>query len=143
MANDLQCSVKELISNKELKKKLDLKKYVGGSVGLPTLNDILKELDKPGRDPRQKIEVFEFDPTIQTIEDLRLGMTLPGIVTNITNFGCFVDIGIKENGLVHVSEIASRFVSNPAEVVSLHQHVTVKVVGIDLDRKRIALSMRD
>lgn len=142
MAKDLGCTVKDLIDNKQLKSKLDLNKYVSDKTGLPTLNDIMEELDKPGRDPRKKIEAFEFDPNIKTIEDLRAGMTLPGIVTNITNFGCFVDVGVKENGLVHISEIADRFVSDPTEVVSLHQYVRVKVLSVDLGRKRIQLSMK-
>ncbi len=142
MAKDLKCTVKDLIDNKELKKSLKLEKYVSDKVGLPTLNDIIEELDKPGRDPRKGIKVFEFDPNIKTIEDLREGMTLPGIVTNITNFGCFVDVGIKENGLVHVSELADRFVSDPTEVVSLHQHVEVRVLSVDTSRKRVQLSMK-
>ena len=142
MAKDLKGTVKDLIDNKELKKSLKLEKYVSDKVGLPTLNDIIEELDKPGRDPRKGIKVFEFDPNIKTIEDLREGMTLPGIVTNITNFGCFVDVGIKENGLVHVSELADRFVSDPTEVVSLHQHVEVRVLSVDISRKRVQLSMK-
>lgn len=142
MAKDLKCTVKDLIDNKDLKKSLKLEKYVSDKVGLPTLNDIMDELDKPGRDPRKGIKVFEFDPNIKTIEDLREGMTLPGIVTNITNFGCFVDVGIKENGLVHVSELADRFVSDPTEVVSLHQHVEVRVLSVDTSRKRVQLSMK-
>lgn len=142
MAKDLKCTVSELIQNKELKKSLDLKSYITDTVGLPTLNDIMEELDKPGRDPRKGIKMFEFDPNIRTIDDLREGMILPGIVTNITNFGCFVDVGIKENGLVHISEIADRFVSDPTEVVSLHQHVEVKVLSVDLARKRVQLSMK-
>ncbi len=142
MAKDLKSSVKELIENKELKKSLKLETYVTDTVGLPTLNDIIEELDKPGRDPRKAIKVFQFDQNIRTIEDLREGMILPGIVTNITNFGCFVDVGIKENGLVHISELADKFVSDPNEVVSLHQHVEVKVLSIDLGRKRVALSMK-
>lgn len=142
MAKDLKCTVKDLIDNKELKKSLKLEKYVSDKVGLPTLNDIIEELDKPGRDPRKGIKVFEFDPNIKTIEDLREGMILPGIVTNITNFGCFVDVGIKENGLVHVSELADRFVSDPTEVVSLHQHVEVRVLSVDISRKRVQLSMK-
>ncbi|WP_419033744.1 Tex family protein [Dysgonomonas gadei] len=142
MAKDLKCTVSELIRNKELKKSLDLKSYITDTVGLPTLNDIMEELDKPGRDPRKGIKMFEFDPNIRTIDDLREGMILPGIVTNITNFGCFVDVGIKENGLVHISEIADRFVSDPTEVVSLHQHVEVKVLSVDTARKRVQLSMK-
>lgn len=142
MAKDLKCTVKELIDNKKLKKDIDLNKYVDEQVGLPTLNDIIQELEKPGRDPRQSVKVFSFDPTISTINDLREGMTLPGIVTNITNFGCFVDVGIKENGLVHISELADRFVSDPNEVVSLHQHVEVRVISVDTIRKRVQLSMK-
>lgn len=142
MAKDLKCSVKELIENKELKKSLDLNKYVTDTVGLPTLNDIIEELEKPGRDPRKAIKVFQFDQNIRTIDELREGMVLPGIVTNITNFGCFVDVGIKENGLVHISELADKFVSDPNEVVSLHQHVEVKVLSVDMARKRVALSMK-
>ena len=142
MAKDLNCTVADLIKDKELRNKIDLKKYVTDTVGLPTLTDILQELDKPGRDPRQKIQVFEFDKNVRTLDDLQEGMELPGIVTNITNFGCFVDIGIKENGLVHVSQLADRFVSNPADVVRIHQHVRVKVMSIDHERKRIQLTMK-
>ena len=142
MAKDLNCTVADLIKNKELRSKIDLKKYVTDTVGLPTLTDILQELDKPGRDPRQKIQVFEFDKNVRTLDDLQEGMELPGIVTNITNFGCFVDIGIKENGLVHVSQLADRFVSNPTDVVRIHQHVRVKVMSIDHERKRIQLTMK-
>lgn len=142
MAKDLNCTVADLIKDKEIRSKIDLKKYVTDTVGLPTLTDILQELDKPGRDPRQKIQVFEFDKNVRTLDDLQEGMELPGIVTNITNFGCFVDIGIKENGLVHVSQLADRFVSNPADVVRIHQHVRVKVMSIDHERKRIQLTMK-
>jgi len=142
MAKDLKITVKELIENKELKKSLELNKYITDTVGLPTLTDIIEELDKPGRDPRKGIKMFEFDPGVRTIDDLREGMILPGIVTNITNFGCFVDVGIKENGLVHISELADKFVSDPTEVVSLHQHVEVKVMSVDLARKRVQLSMK-
>lgn len=142
MAKDLNCTVADLIKDKELRSKIDLKKYVTDTIGLPTLTDILQELDKPGRDPRQKIQVFEFDKNVRTLDDLQEGMELPGIVTNITNFGCFVDIGIKENGLVHVSQLADRFVSNPADVVRIHQHVHVKVMSIDHERKRIQLTMK-
>lgn len=142
MAKDLNCTVADLIKDKELRSKIDLKKYVTDTVGLPTLTDILQELDKPGRDPRQKIQVFEFDKNVRTLDDLQEGIELPGIVTNITNFGCFVDIGIKENGLVHVSQLADRFVSNPADVVRIHQHVRVKVMSIDHERKRIQLTMK-
>jgi len=142
MAKDLNCKVADLIKNKELRSKIVLDRYTSDTVGMPTLNDIMQELDKPGRDPREGIKVFAFDPNIRTIDDLREGMTLPGIITNITNFGCFVDIGIKEKGLVHVSNLADRFVSDPSEIVSLHQHVQVKVLNIDTERKRIGLSMK-
>lgn len=142
MSKDLKCSVADLIKNKELRSQIDIKNYVTDTVGLPTLTDILQELDKPGRDPRQKIQVFEFDKNVQTIDDLREGMELPGIINNITNFGCFVDIGIKENGLVHISQLADKFVSDPTTVVSMHQHVRVRVLSIDHERKRIQLTMK-
>lgn len=142
MAKDLKCSVADLITDKALKKKLKLTDYLTDKVGMPTLLDIMEELDKPGRDPRQTIQVFAFDPTVKTIEDLKEGQVLPGIVTNITNFGCFVDVGIKENGLVHISELADRFVSDPTQVVSIHQHIKVKVLSVDLSRKRVQLSMK-
>jgi len=142
MAKDLDCDITELIKNKELKKKLRLEDYVTEKTGMPTLQDIMEELDKPGRDPRQGIQVFEFDPNVRTITDLREGQILPGIVSNITNFGCFVDIGIKEKGLVHISEMADRFVSDPTAIVSVHQHIQVKVLSVDLERKRIQLSMK-
>ena len=142
MAKDLKCTVTDLINRKELRSRIQIEKYVTDTVGLPTLTDIMQELDKPGRDPRQQIEVFQFDPNVRTIDDLKEGMELPGIVTNITNFGCFVDIGIKENGLVHVSQLADKFVSDPTTVVSIHQHVRVKVLSIDHERKRIQLTMK-
>lgn len=142
MAKDLKCSVADLIKNKELRSQIDIKNYVTDTVGLPTLTDILQELDKPGRDPRQKIQIFEFDKNVQTIDDLQEGMELPGIINNITNFGCFVDIGIKENGLVHISQLADKFVSDPTTVVSMHQHVRVRVLSIDHERKRIQLTMK-
>ena len=142
MASDLKCTVTELITDKQRKKQLNLEKYVTDKVGIPTLLDIMEELDKPGRDPRQTIQVFAFDPSVKTIEDLTEGQVLPGIVTNITNFGCFVDVGIKENGLVHISELSDRFISDPTQVVSIHQHVKVKVLSVDLVRKRVQLSMK-
>lgn len=142
MAKDLKCFVADLIKNKDLRSQIDIKNYVTDTVGLPTLTDIMQELDKPGRDPRQKIQVFEFDKNVQTIDDLREGMELPGIINNITNFGCFVDIGIKENGLVHISQLADKFVSDPTTVVSMHQHVRVRVLSIDHERKRIQLTMK-
>lgn len=142
MAADLHCTVGELMKRKELKQQIRLEKYQTDQIGMPTLQDIMKELDKPGRDPRSEIQEFSFNPDIYTIDDLQEGMILPGIVTNITNFGCFVDVGIKENGLVHISELADRFVSNPADVVSIHQHVQVRVLSIDTTRKRVQLSMK-
>ncbi len=141
MAKDLGCSVAELITSKELRLKIQPEKYLTPTVGMPTLKDILQELDKPGRDPRGPIKIFEFDKNVRTINDLREGMELPGIVGNITNFGAFVDIGIKENGLVHLSQLADRFVSDPNEIVSIHQHVRVRVLSVDTDRKRIALKL--
>lgn len=141
MAKDLKCTVDELIASKELRQKITIVDYITPTVGLPTLQDILQELDKPGRDPRKSIKVFEFDKNVRTIADLREGMILPGIVGNITNFGAFVDIGIKENGLVHLSQLAERYISDPTEVVSIHQQVMVRVMNVDTDRKRIQLSM--
>lgn len=142
MANDMHCTVEELITSKELRQKIKLEHYLTDTVGMPTLKDILQELEKPGRDPRGPIKVFEFDKNVRTIEDLCIGMELPGIVGNITNFGAFVDIGIKESGLVHLSQLADRYISNPNEVVSIHQHVRVKVLNIDMERKRIQLTMK-
>lgn len=142
MAKDMNCTVSELIENKSIKKGLNLQAYVTDKVGLPTLKDIMDELEKPGRDVRQALKSFEFDPTVRSLEDVREGMVLPGIVTNVTNFGVFVDVGIKENGLVHVSQIADKFVSNPADVVALHQQVEVRVLGVDYERKRLQLSMK-
>lgn len=142
MAKDCHCTVSDLINKKELREKIDIHRYVTEEVGLPTLTDIMQELEKPGRDPREQIEEFEFDASVQTVEDLREGMELPGIVTNITNFGAFVDIGVHQDGLVHVSQLADRYVSDPTQVVHLHQHVRVRVIGIDLRRNRISLSMK-
>ncbi len=143
MAKDMSTTVKDLINNKQLIDNINIKQYITASAGEETLTDILQELEKPGRDPRSKVQVLEFDPNIRTINDLKEGMILPGIVTNITNFGCFVDVGIKENGLVHISEMANRFISNPNEVVSLHQHLNVKVISVDPERKRIQLSLKN
>lgn len=142
MAKDLGCTVKDLIEQKELRARIDIKKYVTAEVGLPTLTDIMKELEKPGRDPREQLEVFEFDSRVQTIDDLEVGMMLPGIVTNITNFGAFVDIGVHQDGLVHISQMANRRIAHPTDVVKLHQHVTVRVIEIDQRRHRISLSMK-
>ncbi|MDO4180531.1 MAG: Tex family protein [Bacteroidales bacterium] len=141
MARDLQCTVSELMADKELRSRIDINRYVTPTVGLPTLTDIMQELDKPGRDPRSQIEVFHFDESIRTINDLKERMELPGIVTNITNFGCFVDVGIKENGLVHVSQLCQEYTTNPGDVVKLHQHVRVKVLSVELERKRIQFTM--
>ncbi|MFP4620585.1 MAG: Tex family protein [Bacteroidales bacterium] len=143
MAADLNSTVKDLIEKKALRDQILLDKYVTDEAGLPTLKDIMAELEKPGRDPRKQIKVFEFDRSIRSIEDLREGMVLPGIVNNITNFGVFVDIGIKHNGLVHISNIANKYVANPADFVRLHQHIRVKVVSVDTERGRIQLSLKD
>ncbi|MCQ2257988.1 MAG: RNA-binding transcriptional accessory protein [Bacteroidaceae bacterium] len=142
MAKDQKCSVAELMGSKELREKIDIKKYVTDKVGLPTLQDIMQELDKPGRDPREQLTVFEFSKDVKELEDVQVGMLLPGIITNITNFGCFVDVGVHTKGLVHVSELADHFVKDPSEEVQLHQHVTVRVKDVDLKRGRMALSMK-
>ena len=142
MAKDCGCTVSELIKNKALQKAIDIQRYVTAEIGIPTLTDIMKELDKPGRDPRAEIETFEFDSRVKEIGDLIQGMELPGIVTNITNFGAFVDIGVHQDGLVHISQLANKYVSDPNEVVKLHQHVMVKVLDVDRVRKRISLTMR-
>lgn len=142
MAADCGCSVAQLISSADERSKIDIKRYVTPTVGLPTLRDIMDELEKPGRDPRGQAETFEFDPRVKTPDDLVEGMELPGIVTNITNFGAFVDIGVHQDGLIHISQLADRFVRDPNEVVKLHQHVRVKVIEVDRRRHRIALSMR-
>ena len=142
MAKDQHCSVSDLITDATKRSQIDIKRYVTEEVGLPTLTDIMKELEKPGRDPREQIEEFEFDSSVQTIDDLREGMELPSIVTNITNFGAFVDIGVHQDGLVHVSQLADRYVSDPTQVVRLHQHVRVRVIAVDLRRQRISLSMK-
>ncbi|UKK80413.1 Tex family protein [Segatella bryantii] len=142
MAKDCGCKVIDLMKNADLRKKIDIRRYVTDSVGMPTLQDIMKELEKPGLDPRDKIEVFEFDKNVHTPEDLVPGMELPGIVTNITNFGAFVDVGVHQDGLVHISQLADKYISDPAEVVKLHQHVRVKVLEVDLRRHRISLTMK-
>jgi protein Tex len=143
MARDLGCSVKDLMQMEPLRKQIDLKRYMTELVGLPTLNDILSELAKPGRDPREQFEAFAFAEGVEKIEDVKPGMRLPGIVTNVTAFGAFVDIGVHQDGLVHVSQLSNRFVKNPNDVVKVHQKVMVTVLNVDLDRKRIALSMKD
>ena len=142
MAKDQNCTVSDLISNKEKREAIDIKRYVTAEVGIPTLTDILKELEKPGRDPREQIEEFEFDSRVNTVDDLIEGMELPGIVTNITNFGAFVDIGVHQDGLVHISQMANRRIAHPTDVVKLHQHIRVRVIEIDRRRNRISLSMK-
>jgi uncharacterized protein len=142
MASDLNCSVKELMSSAELRRQLDLKKYVNEKVGIPTLTDIVTELEKPGRDPRQVFEIFSFTDGVNTIGDLKIGMSLPGIVTNVTNFGAFVDIGVHQDGLVHISHLSDKFIKDPKEVVAVAQKVKVTVVEVDVPRKRIGLSMK-
>ena len=142
MAKDCGCTVAELIADKGKREGIDLRRYVSGTVGMPTLTDIMHELDKPGRDPRGQAEEFSFDDSVRTVDDLREGMVLPGIVTNITNFGAFVDIGVHQDGLVHISQLADRYVSDPAAVVKLHQHVKVRVIEVDRKRNRISLSMK-
>jgi uncharacterized protein len=143
MAKDLQCSLEDLIRKPALRKMLNIKKYISETVGQYTIEDILKELEKPGRDPRQVIEEFRFDENIKSIEDLRPGMTVPGIVTNITKFGAFVDIGVKQDGLVHISQLSNSFITDANEAVKLQQRVMVTVTEVDVARKRIALSMKD
>ena len=142
MAKDQNCTVSDLINNKEKREAIDIKRYVTAEVGIPTLTDILKELEKPGRDPREQIEEFEFDSRVNTVDDLIEGMELPGIVTNITNFGAFVDIGVHQDGLVHISQMANRRIAHPTDVVKLHQHIRVRVIEVDRRRNRISLSMK-
>jgi uncharacterized protein len=142
MARDLGAGVKELIANETLLKQISPEKYVTDKTGLPTIKDILEELAKPGRDPRTRIKEFRF-AEIHSMEDLKVGMVVPGIVTNVTKFGAFVDIGVKQDGLVHISNLRSGYVKDPSEVVKLNQHVTVKIIAVEIDRKRIQLSMKD
>ena len=142
MVKDQSCRIEDLIQSKDIRDKIRINDYIDENIGLPTLKDIINELAKPGRDPRTKIEVFEFSSDVYKIEDLKTGMELPGIVTNITNFGAFVDVGVKQDGLVHISQLANRFVKDPNEVVKLNQHVKVKVLEVDVSRKRIQLSMK-
>ena len=142
MAKDHDCSVTDLINNKEKREAIDIRKYVTAEVGIPTLTDILKELEKPGRDPREQIEEFEFDKNVSTVDDLVEGMILPGIVTNITNFGAFVDIGVHQDGLIHISQMANRRIAHPTDVVKLHQHIRVRVIEVDRRRNRISLSLK-
>ena len=143
MAGDLNCQISDLMTDEALRKRIRLDQYITPQTGLPTLLDIIEELAKPGRDPRSRIMVFEFARDVQSISDLKEGMVIPGIVTNITNFGAFVDVGVKQDGLVHISQLADRFISDPNEVVRIHEHVKVKVLSVDVDRKRIQLSMKE
>jgi len=143
MAKSIGVTVKDLVRNDELIKKIDPKKFIDTKFGAVTIDDIIKELSKPSRDPRKMAKVFEFDSNVRSIEDLREGMILPGIVTNITNFGAFVDVGVKQDGLVHISHLANKFISDPYEAVSLHQHVKVKVMEVDVMRKRVGLSIKE
>ena len=142
MATDLNCTVEQLMTEKDFRKQISLQKYVTEKVGLPTLTDIMNELDKPGRDPRKSFEVFKFDDSVHEMKDLKIGMKLPGIVTNVTNFGAFVDIGVHQDGLVHISQISDSFVDDPSTIVKVGQQVWVNVTECDVKRKRIALSMK-
>ena len=142
MAKDQGCNVNGLIKDKEKREAIDIRKYVSDKVGIPTLTDILHELEKPGRDPREQLEEFEFDKNVSTIDDLTEGMILPGIVTNITNFGAFVDIGVHQDGLIHISQMANRRIAHPLDVVKLHQHLRVRVIEVDRRRNRISLSLK-
>jgi len=141
MAKDLDVTVDQLVASQELRSRVDVKKYVTEEAGMPTLLDIMKELDKPGRDPRQIIKVWEFDDSIASIEDLKEGMVLPGIVSNVTHFGAFVNIGIRQDGLIHVSQMGRKYVHNPLDVIKLHEHVTVRVLNVDTERNRIQLRL--
>ena len=143
MAKDLNATVQDLVKEESLRQQIHLQEYVTQKVGLPTLNDILQELSKPGRDPRQQFEQLQFKDGINSIEDLEEGMVLPGIITNVTNFGAFVDIGVHQDGLVHISQITNRFIRDPKQVVKVNQKVKVKVMRVDVERKRINLTMKD
>ena len=143
MASDLGLSIQEIVSNPEILKKIDLNRYVDENTGLSTLSDIILELEKPGRDPRQKATVMEFDESVNDITDLKPGMVLPGIINNITDFGAFVDLGVHKSGLIHISQISDKRIANPSQVLRLHQQVKVKVLEVDLKRGRIALTLRD
>jgi uncharacterized protein len=142
MAKDLGVGVAELMTHDDLRRQIRLKDYVTDSVGLPTLRDIVEELAKPGRDPREKFEAFSFDERVNAVEDLKVGMWLPGIVTNVADFGAFVDVGVHQDGLVHISQIANRYIKHPSEVLKVQQKVKVRVMDVDLKRKRISLSMK-
>jgi uncharacterized protein len=142
MADDLGCTLSELIDSKEKQAQIQLERYITPTIGLPTLNDILEELQKPGRDPRGEKKIIIYNENITSIEDLNEGMIVTGVVSNITNFGCFIDLGIKQKGLLHISEISNKYISSPSEVLNLQQQVTVKVINIDLSRGRISLTMK-
>ena len=142
MARDLGCTVHDLMADATLRNKIDLDKYVTDSVGPLTLKDIMHELSRPGRDPRESFEAFQYAEGVEKMEDLRVGMRLPGTVTNVTAFGAFVDVGVHQDGLVHISQLANRFVKDPAKVVKINQKVTVTVIDVDVERKRISLSMK-
>jgi len=143
MAKDLNCTVNDLVEKADLRKSINLKNYSSNEIGLFTLNDILAELEKPGRDPRGNFEQIEFRLDLNSIEDLNSGMILTGLITNVTKFGAFVDIGVHQDGLVHISQLANKFVKDPFEVVKVNQKVTVKVMEVDVDRKRITLSIKE
>jgi len=142
MARDLGCTIEKLMTESSYRERVRLKDYVNDQVGLPTLQDIMAELAKPGRDPRPEFEAFAFDSSVNAIEDVKAGMTLPGVVTNVTKFGAFVDIGVHQDGLIHISELADRYVADPNEIVKVQQKVRVRVLEVDLERKRIGLSLR-
>ncbi len=142
IALDLGCTINDLIDSEELRRKINISNYVSDEVGLPTLEDIMSELNRPGRDPRKTFEIFKFDERVKDIKDLSSGMMLPGIITNITKFGAFVDIGVHQDGLVHISQLSDHFITEPSEVVKINQKVTVRVIDVDPDRKRISLSMK-
>ena len=142
MARDEHCNVSTLISDPSIRQRIDISRYVCDNIGIPTLTDIMHELEKPGRDPRRQLKAFSFSDTVKELSDVREGMILPGIITNITNFGCFVDVGVHTKGLVHISELCDHFVKDPTEVVSLHQQVTVKVLDVDMERGRMSLTLK-
>ena len=141
MATDLDVKITELMQEKALRQQINLETYITSTVGMPTLTDIMQELEKPGRDPRENFEQFSFAQDVDKLEDLKEGMTLPGIVTNITNFGAFVDIGVHQDGLIHISQLANHYIKHPSEVVSVHQKVQARILSIDIKRKRISLSI--
>lgn len=142
MSKDINANIEKLIAEKDLRKSITLEKYISDLIGLPTLKDIMDELEKPGRDPRETFEILEFDENVHSMEDLKIGMSLNGIVTNVTNFGAFVDIGVHQDGLVHKSHLADRFVNNPADFIKVQQKVKATVIGVDIPRKRISLSLK-